>query len=495
MIVALRLELARGSTRPPPAPEFVTYTLLVLLPGQFERRARAAATTGIVVAVTFFGMLAYWQAWRTDLATEDRNPRVLSAYRDPLRGRILDREGNVLAESQPDGRRTYADVSLAHVLGYIDPRYGSQGVELAFNGVLSGKRQEGWAGALDAEFRRGRAAGDDLLLTIDSRVQAAAAKALGGRRGAVVAIDPRNGEVLAMVSVPTYDPGNLEEDGEALLRDPASPLLNRATQGKYPPGSTFKVVTAAAALEQGVVKASTVVTCPGEIVIDGFPVSCRNTAQGVGTYPFSDAFAFSVNAIFADVGVKTGWADLEATARRFGFGGALDFTLDTAPTEITAHGSAGTRVLLASTAFGQGELLVTPLQMAMVAAIVANGGIAVRPHLGLAAMDGGRPGSALEADARRRVVDAAVARTLGEMMELVVSRGQAAGLTIPGVTVAGKTGTAETGRDGTSHAWFIAYAPADNPQIAVAVIVEDGGRGGEVASPIAGSILRAALQR
>ncbi len=472
----------------------MTYTLPVLLPGQFERRARAAATTSVVVALAFFAMLAYWQGWRTDLATEDRNPRVLSAYRDPLRGRVLDREGNVLAQSLPDGSRTYTDVSLAHVLGYIDPRYGSQGVELAFNSVLSGDRQEGWAGALNAEFRRGRTAGDDVFLTIDPRVQAAAAKALGGRTGAVVALNPRNGEVLAMVSVPTYDPGNLEEDGEALLRDPASPLLNRATQGKYPPGSTFKVVTAAAALEHGVVRADTLVTCPGEIVIDGFPVSCRNTTQGVGTYPFSDAFAFSVNAVFADIGVKTGWADLESAARRFGFGGALDFTLDTAPTEITAAGSPGTKVLLASTAFGQGELLATPLQMAMVAAIVANGGIAVRPHLGLAAIERGKAGSALEAGSRRRVLDGAVARTLGEMMELVISRGQAAAVTIPGVALAGKTGTAETGRAGISHAWFIAYAPAGDPQIAVAVIVEDGGRGGEVASPIAGSVIRAALQ-
>ena len=465
----------------------------MLTPGRFERRIGAASAVALAGAFVFLATLVYWQVFRDDLERDDRNPRLLSQFVNPSRGRILDRAGNILASSNADGSRHYTDASVAHLVGYINARYGSQGAELAFNGVLSGKAPTSWAGAFEKVFRRGRAAGHDVRLSIDPRAQAAAARALGARRGAIVALNPKTGEVLAMVSVPTYDPGALDTKGEALLDDPTSPLLNRATQGKYPPGSTFKTVTAASALENRVVTPETSVTCPGEIVIDGFPIACTNTAGGVGTYPFKEAFWRSVNAIFAEVGVKVGWDRLEDTARRFGFASALPFTLDTAPAELTAPGSTRTKTLLASTAFGQGELLATPLQMAVVAAAIANDGVLVEPHLGLAELDGAEVVRKLEPSASRRVISSAVAATLRDFMVAVVENRQAAGLDIPGVRVAGKTGTAETGKAGLSHAWFIAFAPAENPTVAVAVIGEEGGRGGEVASPLAGQVIRAVL--
>jgi peptidoglycan glycosyltransferase len=464
----------------------------VLGPRQFERRVGAIGTAALAGALVFFSGLTYWQVFRGDLANDPRNPRVLAAFASPGRGRILDREGNELAASLPSGARHYTDASVAHAVGYLDARFGSQGAELAFNAALSGAVGGSWQGALNSEFRRTATTGLDVRLTIDPRVQAAAAKALGARKGAVVALDPRNGEVLAMVSVPTYDPGALATKGEALLADPNSPLLNRAAQGVYPPGSTFKVVTATSLFENGVITPDTTVTCPGQIVIDGFPVSCSNVTQGVGTYPFRNAFTFSVNAIFAEVGVKLGWDRLLATAEKFGFGSPLPFTLDTAPTQVYAPGSKLTKTLLGSTAFGQGEILATPLQMAAVAAAVANGGVLESPHLGFETMDGTRVVQKLETPSRRRVMSSDVAKTMRELMVSVVDNQQAAGASIPGVKVGGKTGTAETG-SGTSHAWFIAFAPADNPTIAVAVIVENGGRGGEVASPIAGAVIRAAL--
>jgi len=256
----------------------------VLAPGGFESRLWSAGTVSLCLLSIFAATLAYWTAFRTDLADDEGNPRVLAAFHDPARGRILDREGNVLAESLADGTRYYNDASVAHLVGYLDARYGSQGVELEFNEVLSGASPSGWEGAINTEFKRTAIIGDDVVLTIDPKVQAAAAAALGGRSGAVVAIDPRNGEVLAMVSVPTYDPGSLATSGDALFQDPTSPLLNRATQGLYPPGSTFKTITATGILESGIATPETIVTCPGEIVIDGFPISCRNTPQGVGTY-------------------------------------------------------------------------------------------------------------------------------------------------------------------------------------------------------------------
>ena len=464
----------------------------VLAHRQFEARMGAIGMAAMVGLLVFFSGLTYWQVFRGDLANDPRNPRVLAAFTSPGRGRILDREGSELAASSPSGTRHYTDASVAHAVGYLDARFGSQGAELAFNAALSGAAGGSWEAAFNSEFRRTATKGLDVRLTIAPSVQAAAAKALGSRNGAVVAIDPRNGEVLAMVSVPTYDPGALGTKGEALLADPNSPLLNRAAQGVYPPGSTFKVVTATSLFENGVITPGTTVTCSGQVVIDGFPVSCGNVVQGPGTYPFRNAFTFSVNAIFAEIGVKLGWEHLLASAEKFGFGSALPFTLDTAPTQVHAANSKLTKTLLASTAFGQGEILATPLQMALVAAAVANGGVLESPHLGFETRDGQRVVQKLEAPSGRRVMSSDVAKTMRELMVSVVDNQQAAGATIPGIKVGGKTGTAETG-SGTSHAWFIAFAPAENPTIVVAVIVENGGRGGEVASPIGGSVIRAAL--
>ncbi len=463
----------------------------MLQEGQFERRAGAAATATLLVLIVFFGALAYWQVWRTDLETDEHNPRVLSAFTNPLRGSILDREGNVLAESLADGTRVYTDASVAHAIGYLSAQFGSQGVELEFNQFLEGTAGSGWEGALNAEFKRSDREGTDVRLTIDPAIQAAAAQALGGRTGAVIALDPRNGEVLAMISVPTYDPGALT--GE-LVNDPTSPLLNRAAQGLYPPGSTFKTVTAISALSNGVIRPETIVECDDEKVFDGFPVSCRNVPQGPGRYPFRDAYTFSVNAIFAEVGVATGWLRLLETAADLGFGAEPSFTTETAASQVVGDDSELTVPLLASTAFGQGELLATPLQMALVAAAVANRGVIVDPHLGLGAYEGEDRVATLESPGSRRVMSEEVAATMRDFMVSVIDNQQANGVAIPGVKVGGKTGTAESGQ-GTSHAWFIAFAPADDPTIAVAVVVENGGQGGVVASPIAGAVIRAALER
>ena len=442
----------------------------------------------LVAGAILIVALAYWQVVRDDLANDEGNPRLLERFSDPGRGAILARDGTVIAESLPDGSRVGYDASYAHLVGYRSARYGSQGAELAYDDALSGRTRGGWTGAFDRELLRRNEPGVDVRLTIDPVIQRAASQALGARRGAVVVLDPRTGEILALVSVPTFDPTALDRDGEPLLADPSSPLLNRATQGLYAPGSTFKVVTTAALLEAGVIAPSDRVTCPGEIVIDGFPISCRNVAQGVGTYAFSDAFAFSVNAIFAQLGVKLGWSRLEAAARSLGFESAPGFELETAPARLRRDGDRST-VLLATTAFGQGELLATPLQMALVAAAVAGAGLLPSPRIGAAVA--GIPGAA---GAPRRVLAADVAEQLRTLMVAAVNRGQATGLDGAGV-VAGKTGTAETGVDGVSHAWFIGFAPAEAPVVALAVVVENGGRGGEVAAPIAGAIFRAVFRR
>jgi peptidoglycan glycosyltransferase len=466
----------------------------VLTPADFERRLRVitalAAVFGLLVLLT----LAWWQILATGLASEDHNPRLVQRFYDPDRGRILDRTGAIVVESLADGRRYLHDVSLAHVTGYLDPRYGSQGIELAHDATLTGRAGGGWGGALRHELLRERTRGEDVRITIDPAVQDAARVALGARTGAVVALDPTTGDILAMVSVPTFDPGALGTTGEALLRDPDAPLLNRATQGLYPPGSVFKTVTAIGALEAGIMTPTTIVECPGEIIIDGFPISCRNTPEGVGTYPFEHAFAHSVNGIFARLGVDLGWPRLEATAKRLGFGTGLGLELDVSPSQLHSRGASRTNVLLASTAFGQGELLTTPLQMALVAAAVANGGEMPTPRVALDAWRDGRHVRSLSSPSTRRVMSADVASQVAALMVAAADPAHAAGVAIPGLRVAGKTGTAEAG-DGTTHAWFIAFAPVEEPRIAVAVVVESGGRGGAVAAPIAGQVIRAAVGR
>jgi penicillin-binding protein A len=462
---------------------------------EFQRRLVHIGIVVSAVVALLFGTLAYWQVFRADLAASQYNPRVLTTYTDPGRGRILDREGNVLVETLPGPVRTYHDQGLSHVLGYLSPRFGSQGVELAFNDLLAGREGRSWQAAFDAEFRRTHRSGLDVQLTIDPRVQQVAVSALADRAGAVVALDPRTGEVLAMHSNPGYDPGAMDAIGEQVFADPTSPILNRATQGLYPPGSTFKTIVAAAALEHGLVTPETLVTCEDFFIVEGFAVSCRNVPQGVGTYPFADAYAFSVNAIFAEVGVDLGWPRLLEMGRRFGFAEALPFTIDTSPNQLVGGGSDRSGPLLASTAFGQGELLVSPLQMAVVAATIANGGVLVSPRLGLRALEDGHDRGSIESSSERRMLSSEVAADLAAMMRLVVTNGQAAGVALDGIPVAGKTGTAEASEGTGSHAWFIAFAPYNEPVVAVAVVVELGGQGGVVASPIAGEVIRAAVAR
>lgn len=462
-------------------------------PASFQQRLNHVAFVTGAVVLLLFGSLAYWQAFRVDLATSQYNPRVLTTYNDPGRGRILDRDGVVLAETGDGGTRTYSDTSMAHVLGYLSARYGSQGAELAFNDTLIGQEGRSWEAAFDAEFRRTATNGLDVQLTLDADVQAAAVAALGGRRGAAVALDPRNGDVLAMVSNPIYDPATVDERGEELFADESAPMLNRATQGLYPPGSTFKAVTATALLAHGIVSPDTTVTCEDEYVVEGFAISCSNVQQGVGTYPFSDAFAFSVNAIFAEMGVELGWPRLLAIAREWGFNESIPFVLDTAPNRVTNPDAERSGPLLASTAFGQGQLLVSPLQMALVAATIANDGEMRLPRIGLRAVEDGQDRGTLESPGSRRIMPADTAREVAAMMRAVVTEGQAAGVQFDGLPIAGKTGTAESGEGDETHAWFIAFGPYDDAEVAVAVLVERGGQGSQVAAPIAGQVIRAAV--
>jgi peptidoglycan glycosyltransferase len=455
----------------------------------------------------FLGFLAlsigagYWQVVRSDdLAGRAGNPRIAELSAREARGTIWSADGVRLAwsESDDNGRRAriYALPSLAHLLGYVSRTYGVSGLEEQYNDQLSGSRSGQPLEQLWHDLTRERLPGNDLVLTIDTRVQKAAADALGDRPGAVVAIDPRTGAVLAMVSSPGFDPAAIEESGDALLIDPNAPLVNRATQGQYAPGSVFKTVTAAAALESGEFRQDSAFRCPSGVVVQGFVIACSGVPPNVREYDFAHAYAWSVNANFGEIGLKIGAPKLVAQARRFGFEEETPFDLPVTPSRLLQPGNAFNDVLLATTAFGQGELAATPLQMALVAAAVANDGSIMQPYLVWQVKD--PAGDVLEEKRARRwreVMQPETAATLRRFMATAVREGFGGGAAIPGVVVGGKTGTAENAPGEPPHAWFTGIAPVENPSVVVAAVVENAGQGSTVAAPIAGAVMRAALQR
>src|SRR5579885_1257055 len=465
---------------------------------------RQIRQTAFVFALGFLALtagLVYWQVFRANAAANDPgNPRVAAAALPVDRGRMLDRNGTVLVESvlQPDGTRVrhYAQPSLAQTTGYVSTRFGVSGLEQAYNQYLSGSSGgDALDAAVDNLLHRSRP-GADLVLTIDAQLQQVAAQALGDRPGAVVALDPTTGAVLAMVSAPSYDPGTIDAQGDALLNDPDKPLLNRATQGLYPPGSTYKIVTATAALDSGKVKPTDRYRCVNGVVIQGFVINCENAPPGQTEWDFQTAFAFSINATFAQVAANQLGSDLFLRySRAFGMDAALPFDIETAESRTSHSGGGLDQVLLANSGFGQGQLQVTPLQMALIAATVANKGNLPRPYLvqQVRAADGGVI-DAHTAENIRRVMSEQTSQTLTQFMLAAVQEfGGAAGLL--NQNIAGKTGTAETGTPGVADSWFVGFAPAQNPRIAVAVIVENGGPGSQAAAPIAGKVFQAFAAR
>lgn len=440
--------------------------------------------------------LAFVQViWGPQLAASPQNPRLALAAERIHWGRILDRRLTVLADSVGTGpsqvRRYPQGTSFAHVLGYRSRRYGLTGIERHADLALLGLPVTDPWQALQEAFGR-TPEGNDVVLTLDAAVQQAAVRALGNVRGAVVVLDPRTGAVLALVSRPGFDPATVDAQWAALSRDLSAPLYDRATQGQYPPGSSFKTVTLTAALGSGRVRLSDPVSCPEAIDVGGALIHNFEHEQ-FGQISVLQAFVASCNTAFVQIGQRTGPQPIVAAARAFGLGQPVRFDLPTSSGYVPPLRDLGARGL-AQIAFGQGSLLVTPLQMALVAAAVGNGGTVMSPFLvsQIRAPDG-RIRQTFAQRGSREVIAASLAGELAQAMVQVVQSGTGTAAQLPGVRVAGKTGTAENPH-GNTHAWFIAFAPADRPVVALSVIVENGGVGGQVAAPIARQVLAAALQ-
>ena len=408
--------------------------------------------------------------------------------------------------------RTYPHGPLyAAVTGFSSFVYGATGIERAENPVLSGESDQLLVRRLSDYVTGRQPEGGRVVLTLRQAAQQAAFAGLQGKRGAAVALDPRTGAVLAMVSTPSYNPAQLSSHDSAKIRayysqlhkDSADPLLNRALQQTYPPGSTFKILTSAAALSSGKFTPDTRIPAPRELVLPQTTSTLKNfggESCGDGTTDtLADAFKISCNTAFGQLGLDLGQNALREQARKFGFGDdSLSVPMGVAPSVFPDSLNPPQE---AQSAIGQYDVRVTPLQMAMIAAGVANGGDVMRPYLvrEIQGPDLSRLGQTDPAVYRSNAISRPVADQLTAMMELVVASGTGTAAQIPGVRVAGKTGTAQHAVGEAPHAWFVGFAPANDPQVAVAVVVEDGGNagseatGGLVAAPIARDIMRAVL--
>ena len=455
------------------------------------------------------GFLGWWQVVAAgELESKRDNPYVAERERRVDRGRIISADGQVLASSQASVvrgqtvyRRVYPLGGLApHVVGYASPQLGRTGVEAEFNRYLAGSYG---AQPLLQRLNLSEKQGANVQLTLDTRIQRVAVDALAGRAGAVVALNPRTGAVLAMASAPTFDLNDVATRFNEIRREPGAPLLSRPTQSRQPPGSTFKVVTVTSALESGGYTPQSRFVDTGRFVVNGQAITNFGGAV-YGAHTLETALTKSINTTFARIGQDLGPDRLGGTMTAFGFGAAPDMR-DLPSSMLVPSGRFDRGRLLPNdeqgmdtprVAIGQERLAATPLQMAMVASAIADGGVLQRPYLVSRIRDRsgdivrqGRP------ETIRRVTTPDVAAAVSAMMRNVVREGTGTAAALAGLAVAGKTGTAESGAAGRNQAWFIGFAPAENPVVAVAVLVEDtSGTGGAVAAPIAGQVMRAAVQ-
>ena len=461
---------------------------------------------GALLFVALIVNLTYLQVIRAGkLRNDPENSRQIAQEMRIRRGSILGFDGSVIAGIRKESgfyTRTYPQGAVApQVVGYNSVRYGRSGIELSMNDYLIGRSNDLGAQGLADKVLGRRPRGATVRLTLVPAVQRAAQDALSGLHGAIVALDPSTGAVIAAASAPSYAPADLEQDWKQLSRDRSAPLLSRVTQGLYPPGSSFKVVTATAGLESGKVQPLTSFDDTGTYVVYGGKVT-NYGGEIYGRHSFTQALTNSVNTTFAKVGVLVGQEQMIASMQDFGFWETPPLELPQGQVLPSGRYKAG-RLLptdapmdplaVAWMSVGQERLVSTPLQMALVAAGVANGGQVARPYLVYEVKDHeGQVVYSAQPATWTTAMDAQTARTLNLMMQQVVNAGTGTAAALQGIQVAGKTGTAEKGD--SNVAWFIAFAPAISPRIAVAVTIEDTAlTGGDVAAPLAARVISAAL--
>jgi penicillin-binding protein A len=461
------------------------------------------------LVVVLFGVLVVftsrWTVFEAAALRDNKlNRRELLQEQRIRRGTIRSADGKVLARAVPEqgetfGRRYPTRALFAHAIGYSYTTIGRAGLERSRNDELTGRRTE-LVSALESILGRSEE-GDDVRTTLDARAQQVAMNALrdSGHKGALVALDVKSGGVLALASEPSYDPNELG-DAAAFARlnrdEENAPLVNRATQNGYPPGSTMKVVTAAAALDSGRYEPGSRVDGANGKRISGVPLN-NFGGESFGAIDLTFALTNSVNTVWAEVGEKLGGRTMQRYMERFGF--YAEPPLDYPDEQMSASGvrKRGRLVPMTSdavdvgrVAIGQGDLFATPLQMASVAQTIGNGGVRLEPHIMAKSIDpDGRTVEEVEPQQAAQVISRQTARDLTLMMKQVVREGTGTAAALEGVEVAGKTGTAELNNGGLNQPWFMCFTPA----VAVAITLErvQGGTGGVDAAPIAKAVLQA----
>lgn len=424
------------------------------------------------------------------IASNSYNRRLRDSGSNVIRGSILDRNGEVLVKStkyKSGIRRKYSyGRYFSHIIGYSSKNLGSSGLEAFYNKELMSSSDA--IETLKSKINDYYINGNSIKLTLDRTLQAYAADQLGGKMGAVVAMRPDTGEILAMVSKPDFNPSNIQSDWENLIDDKSSPLLNRATEGLYPPGSIFKLFVASSILKNGL--GDKEIECTGEVNVDGYVIKDYG-GEAHGNIGLHDAIMYSCNSYFIKQGLSFNGNDLYNEALKFRFNRGIPSDLKISQS-VFPNKNDGKSV--AEQSIGQGEVLMTPLHAALMVSTIANKGIMMQPYAVQSIEDStGKTVKEFKPKQIAQVMDEKTASKLKDMMVDVVKSGTGVKAKTSKTVIAGKTGTAEVGEKEKAHAWFVGFAPADNPKVAIAVLVEHGGSGGSTAAPIASRVIRKAL--
>lgn len=416
------------------------------------------------------------------------NKRLRNENTYIIRGDIQDRHGTVLASNKITNDSSKRDYKysrhFSHVVGYHSKQLGSTGIEALYDKELSSAKI---IDTLKGKVNGEEVKGNTVKLTLDKTLQVYASELLGNKKGSLVALNPKTGEILALISKPDFNPSKINTNWKSLIEDENSPLLNRAVDGLYPPGSIFKIVTTSAALYGNYQDYE--IDCTGSINVNGYEIKDSNE-KGHGNINLDKAFTLSCNSYFVNLGLKLGNENMYNEANKFLFNKNISGNIIT---KTSNYNIKYDNKSLASQSIGQGDVLITPIHAAVIAAIIANDGILAEPYIvSEIKYSSGKTIKSFKARPGNTIIDSDKARIIKDMMVNVVKSGTGKSARISGIEVAGKTGTAENPH-GKPHSWFIGFAPAEDPQIAIAVIIENGGSGGSNAAPIAGKVMKKAL--
>ena len=432
------------------------------------------------------------------------NKRLWAERNKVLRGTIYDKDMNALTKStrlsETSQKQQYLQGAIfAHAIGYMDPKYGLTGLEKKYDQELMGSGDTALSKFAFFSKDTEPKVGNGLRTTLDSKLQKKAFDLLGDKRGAIVAINPKTGEVLAMVSKPSYDPNNLDENWKGITTNKETPLLNRAVAGLYPPGSVFKTITAISALGNLNNVTNRTLSDNGKLVVNGTQLLENYNGEVLGNIDFRSAYVHSSNVFFGSLGIDLGNNALKETAEKFYFNKdipSVGLTINNSKFPSYKSNEKGN---IAQSSMGQAGVLTTPMEMALVASTVANDGIMMQPMIVKEILSSkGKSLEKLQPKQLGEVMSKENAKTMKDLMRGVVAEGTGTNAAVSGIDVSGKTGTADHKSDESNqkapHSWFTGFAPYENPKIAIAVIVEEGGVGGGIASEITRKLIESYLQ-